>query len=59
MKNLNGMMKVLDLQTLASVEGAGIVAYAWSTTSNSCGTVGSNEWSTGSAGCRTKVQMAE
>ena len=43
-------MKVLGLQELTAVAGG---AAAWSTNSNNCGTVKSDEWSTDSNGCRT------
>lgn len=48
-------VKVLSLQQLRQVSGGrGDVAspMAWSTQSNNCGTVGDNEWSTQSSGCR-------
>jgi len=46
--------KVLDLQDLVDGnDAAGGRAQAdWSTSSNNCGTVGSDEWSTVSNGCR-------
>ncbi|WMS86051.1 hypothetical protein [Pleionea litopenaei] len=50
----NDKMKVLGLQELAEVAG-GRMAEAWSTDSIDCGTVGSNEWSTLSRGCRDDV----
>ncbi|MEE2023935.1 MULTISPECIES: hypothetical protein [Alkalimonas] len=55
----NSKMKVLGLQELKQVQGgrtAGDLApAAWSTWSNNCGGVKSNEWSMGSNGCRDKV----
>lgn len=50
-------VKVLSLQNLNDIrggEGFGMDASpaSWSTTSYSCGGVGSNEWSTASSGCR-------
>ncbi|NVJ51778.1 MAG: hypothetical protein HWE13_08725 [Gammaproteobacteria bacterium] len=48
----NDKMKVLGLQELTEVAGG---AMAWSTDSIDCGTVGSNEWSTVSRGCRDNV----
>lgn len=50
-KNTNNKMKVLGLQELTEVAGG---AMAWSTDSVDCGTVGSNEWSTLSRGCRDR-----
>lgn len=51
--DLKNMKKVLDLQMLEYIQG-GIdndVA-CWSTTSENCGTVQADEWSTWSKGCR-------
>ncbi len=45
-------MKVLGLQELTEVAGG---AAAWSTDSVNCGTVGSDEWSTLSRGCRSII----
>jgi hypothetical protein len=50
-------VKVLSLQQLDTVRGGqsfGVenTPMDWSTTSNSCGGVGSDEWSTSSNGCR-------
>lgn len=61
--NKNSKMKVLGLQELKQVNGgrtAGDVApAAWSTWSNDCGGVKSNEWSTRSNGCREEVIAPE
>lgn len=52
--DLKNMKKVLDLQSLEQVQGG---MMAWSTMSENCGTVGANEWSTKSNGCRTRVAL--
>lgn len=54
MLELNGMLKVLDLQTLSSVEVNG---GDWSTWSGGCNSVTKNEWSTWSGSC-VKDQQA-
>lgn len=47
--------KVLDLQEMDAADGG---AMAWSTSSNNCGSVGSDEWSTSSNGCTKENQVA-
>jgi hypothetical protein len=42
---------VLSLQQLSEIHG-GTKAMSWSTESNKCGTVTTNEWSTWSNGCK-------
>lgn len=55
----NNKMKVLGLQELKQVHGgrtaADLAPAAWSTRSNGCGGVKSNEWSTYSNDCRGEV----
>jgi hypothetical protein len=55
-QNTIAKMKVLGLQELTDVAGGR--AADWSTNSNNCGTVQSNEWSTNSNGCRDKEIVA-
>jgi hypothetical protein len=53
----NAKMKVLGLQELTAVSGGRFAAADWSTGSNNCGGVDSNEWSTYSNGCRDKKEL--
>lgn len=45
---IDNKSKVLDLQEMDAVDGG---LMAWSTTSNNCGGVTADEWSTESNGC--------
>jgi hypothetical protein len=54
-ENTNAKMKVLGLQELTAVSGGR--AADWSTESNDCGTVASNEWSTWSNGCKGREEL--
>ena len=53
-KDIDSKSKVLDLQEMDAVDGG---LMAWSTTSNNCGGVTKDEWSTESNGC-TKTALA-